>query len=136
MSLTVALGNALSGMGTSQGCLEVLSRNVANSGTPGYHRQSLAIVDGTSGNSTYARTAAVQRAFNESLQGYYTRSLADSGYSDIRADVLDRMQTNLGKPGDPGGLDTSFSALQNALQALGASPDSYAARASVVGQAH
>src|SRR3569623_1140137 len=118
MSLSVALGNALSGMGTSQGSLEVLSRNVANSGTPGYHRQSLQIVEGSGGNSTYARTASVQRAFNETLQAYYTRSLADSGYSNIRADVLDRMQTYLGKPGAAGGLDTAFSSIQHALQDL------------------
>ena len=45
MGLSASLGNALSGMNTSQSALNVLSRNVANAGTPGYHRQSLSVVD-------------------------------------------------------------------------------------------
>ena len=48
MGLSASLTNALSGMGTGQASLEILSRNVANAGTPGYHRQSLSVIDTTS----------------------------------------------------------------------------------------
>jgi flagellar hook-associated protein 1 FlgK len=135
MGLSISLSNALSGMNTSQGSLDVLSRNVANAGTPGYHRQSLSVVDIYGVNSTYAQSGGVQRAFNESLQAYYTRAVSDSGFSSVRADVLDRLQTFVGKPGDPGGLDSAFSDLENALQQLATSPDNYAARATVVARA-
>lgn len=135
MSLSASLSNALSGMSVSQNSLEVLSRNVSNAGTPGYHRQSLAITDMVAGSSSYARSGTVQRAFNQSLQAHYTSAISQSGYTDTLASSLNRLQSFLGKPGEPGSLDTMFGQLQNALQALGTSPDNYATRASVVSQA-
>jgi len=135
MSLSASLTNSLSGMRTSQNSLEVLSRNVANAGTPGYHRQSLSVIDTKGVNSTYARSGGIERAFNRSLQVSYTNAISDAGYSATRASTLERLQAFLGKPGDAGSLDTMFGNLQNALQALGASPDNYATRATVVSQA-
>lgn len=135
MSLSASLSNALSGMRTSQNSLEVLSRNVSNAGTPGYHRQSLSVIDTKGVNSTYARSGGIERAFNKSLQAYYTSAISDAGYSTTRASTLERLQAFLGMPGAPGSLDTTFGSLQNAMQALGASPDNYATRATVVSQA-
>jgi flagellar hook-associated protein 1 FlgK len=135
MGISASLANALSGMRTSQNSLEVLSRNVSNAGTPGYHRQSLSIIDTNGANSTYARSGGIERAFNRSLQAYYTNALSDAGYTTAKANTLDRLQVFLGKPGDAGSLDTMFGALQNSLQALGTSPDNYATRATVVSQA-
>jgi flagellar hook-associated protein 1 len=135
MSLSASLTNSLSGMRTSQSSLEVLSRNVANAGTPGYHRQSLSVIDTMGVNSTYARSGGIERAFSRSLQASYTSAISDAGYSSTRASTLERLQAFLGKPGDAGSLDTMFGNLQNALQALGASPDNYATRATVVSQA-
>ncbi len=132
MSLSASLSNALAGMHTSQNSLEVLARNVANAGTPGYHKQSLSVIDTKGVNSASARSGGIERAFNRSLQAYYTSAVSDAGFSSTRANVLDRLQSYLGKPGDAGSLDTMFGALQNAFQALGTSPDSYAARAAVV----
>ena len=78
MGLVSSLSNAVSGLRTSQDSITILSRNVANSGTPGYHRQSLNVIDYSSINSTYARTAGVNRAFNMSLQSYYNRQVSDT----------------------------------------------------------
>ena len=135
MGLSASLSNALSGMGTSQSSLAVLSRNVANSGTPGYHKQSLSVIDTKGVNSLFARSGGVERAFNRSLQAYYTSATSNSGYSSLKADVLDRLQAYLGKPGDAGSLDTMFASLQSSMQSLGTSPDNYATRATVVSQA-
>ncbi len=132
MSLSASLSNALSGMRSSQNSLEVLSRNVANAGTPGYHRQSLNVVDNAGVNSALVRSGTVERAFNRSLQTYYTSAVSDAGFARAQATMLDRLQTYLGKPGDAGSLDTMFAGLQNSLQALGTSPDNYATRAEVV----
>ncbi len=135
MGLSASLSNALSGMGTSQSSLAVLSRNVANSGTPGYHKQSLSVIDTKGVNSLFARSGGVERAFNRSLQAYYTTATSNAGYSSLKADVLDRLQAYLGKPGDAGSLDTMFASLQSSMQSLGTSPDNYATRATVVSQA-
>jgi flagellar hook-associated protein 1 FlgK len=135
MGLGVSLTNALSGMNVSQNSLEVLSRNVSNAGTPGYHKQSLSVIDTKGVNSVYARSGGIERAFNQSLQAHYTTATSDSGFASTQADALDRLQMLLGKPGDAGSLDTMFLNFQSALQQLGTSPDNYATRASVVSQA-
>lgn len=135
MGLSASLSNALSGMHISQSSLEVLSRNVSNSGTPGYHKQSLSVVDTVAGASSYARSGSVERAFNKSLQVYYTNALSDTSYANTRGASLDRLQSYLGMPGESGSLDTIFGNLQNAFQALSTSPDNYASRATVVTQA-
>lgn len=135
MGLSVTLSNALSGMTSSQSSLEVLSRNVANAGTPGYHRQSISTIDVSGNGASHVRSSGVDRAFNQSLQSYYTRSTADAGYASTRASFFDRLETALGKPGDAGALDTSFLSLQSALQSLATSPDTYSARATAVSEA-
>ncbi|MGV3651395.1 MAG: flagellar hook-associated protein FlgK, partial [Devosia sp.] len=135
MGLGVTLNNALAGMTVNQSNLEVLSRNIANSGTPGYHRQSISTVDGLGASGSYVRSAGVQRAFDQSLQSYYTRSTADAGYANARASFLDRLQTALGKPGSAGSLDTALSTFSASLQTLATSPEAYSARAGAVAEA-
>ena len=135
MGLTVAIGNALAGLKANQGSLEVLSRNISNAGTPGYHKQSLNVIEVGRGDNSYVRVGQVSRAFDQTLQNYYTRQLPDSGYASTRANFLDRLQTYLGKPGSAGALDTSFGSLQSALDALATSPDNYASRADVISKA-
>ncbi|UXN72422.1 flagellar basal body protein [Devosia sp. A8/3-2] len=133
--MTTSLTNAVSGLRTSRDALSILSRNVANAGTPGYHRQSLNVVDYNSQNSSYARTQGTVRAFNTSLQTYYTRRVSDAANSGIRANYLDRLQGALGKPGTAGSLDTIFADLQKSLQGIATSPDDYAARSQAVASA-
>lgn len=135
MGLSVALSNALSGMRSGQNGLDVLSRNVASSGIPGYHKQSLSIIDSYGVNSSYVRNGVVTRAFNESLQHHYTRSMSESGFTSVRASFVDRLQTVIGKPGTVGSLDTTFSDFQAALSAMAVSPDNYAVRADAVAKA-
>src|SRR6218665_3559358 len=129
MGLTTSLTNAVSGLRVNQDSLDILSRNIANSGTPGYHRQSLNVVDYNSQDSSYARSVGTTRAFNASLQAYYTRQVSDTSNSGIQASYLDRLQGFMGKPGAAGSLDTVFGDLQNALQGIATSPDDYNSRA-------
>ena len=135
MGLISSLSNAVSGLRTSQDSITIVSRNVANSGTPGYHRQSLNVIDYSSINSTYARSAGVERAFNSSLQTYYNRQVSDTSMSSVMGDYLNKLQGYLGKPGDTGSLDTMFGSFKNSLQALATSPDDYSTRATVVAEA-
>ena len=135
MGLTSSLINAVSGLRVNQDSLDILSRNIANAGTPGYHRQALNIVDYNSQDSSYARSVGTQRAFNASLQAYYTRQVSDSANSNVQASYLDRLQGFMGKPGTAGALDTVFGNLQNALQGIATSPDDYNSRAEAVAAA-
>jgi len=135
MGLVSSLSNAVSGLRVNQDAITILSRNVANSGTPGYHRQSLNVIDYNSVNGTYARTAGVNRAFSQSLQTYYNRQVSDTSMSNVLANYLNKLQGYLGKPGDAGSLDTMFGSLKNSLQALATSPDDYPTRANVVAEA-
>jgi flagellar hook-associated protein 1 len=135
MGLVTSLSNAVSGLRVNQDSISILSRNVANSGTPGYHRQSLNIVDYSSTNSTYARTAGVDRAFSLSLQTYYNRQVSDTASSNVQANYLNKLQGFLGKPGSAGSLDAMFGSFKNSLQALATSPDDYPTRANVVSEA-
>lgn len=135
MGLTASLNNAVSGLRINQDSIDVLSRNVANAGTPGYNRQSLNVIDYNSQSGAYARSAGVTRAFNTSLQTYYTRQVADTANSSVQADYLNRLQGFLGKPGSAASLDTLYGAMQNSMQALATSPDDYTVRAQAVAAA-
>ncbi len=135
MGLSVTLGNALSGMRVGQSALDTLSSNVANAGTPGYHRRSVSVVDSLGVNSTYAREGQLSRAFNLSLQQHYTRTTGESGFASVRAGFLDRVQTVFGKPGTTGSIDTAYNDFESSLAAAAASPDAYANRADLVQKA-
>jgi flagellar hook-associated protein 1 FlgK len=135
MGLSVTLSNALSGMKIGQNALDVLSGNVANAGTPGYHKRSVSVIDSLGANSTYARQGALTRTFNQSLQQHYTRAVSDSSFASARASYLDRLQTLFGMPGTTGSLDSVFSAFEASLTSLTSSPDNFANRAETVQKA-
>jgi flagellar hook-associated protein 1 len=92
MGLSSTLSNALSGMHASQRGIDVVSRNVANAGTPGYHRQSQVLLDTYTGQSSQVRASGIDRAFDQALQKQHVFALSDSGYHNIRASYLERLQ--------------------------------------------
>lgn len=135
MGLSVTLSNALSGMHVNQRGLEVVSRNVANAGTPGYHKQSLTIVEQMGTLSPSARAVGVTRAFSTVVAQTFSRQLSEAGHADVRATYLDRLQNAFGMPGDAHSLDTAYQNFESALQALTISPEDPTARAQVMGNA-
>lgn len=135
MGLSITLSNALTGMRVGQSALDTLSNNVANAGTPGYHRRSVSVIDSLGVNSTYAREGQLSRTFNQSLQQHYTRATGESGFSSVKASFLDRVQTLFGKPGTTGSIDSAYNGFETALAAAATSPDSYANRADLVQKA-
>ncbi|MBU1176568.1 MAG: flagellar hook-associated protein FlgK [Alphaproteobacteria bacterium] len=135
MGLSVTLSNALSGMRTTQDGLTVLSRNVANAGASGYHRQSVVIKDMNGGSSTYSSFVGVERAFVSSLERAYVREVGDMGYADVRNTFLERLEVAFGKPGDANSLDTLLQDFTNSMQALAVSPEDYATRATTISSA-
>lgn len=135
MGLSVTLSNALSGMDVNQRSLDIVSRNVANSGTPGYHRQSVALIDGFRGSSSNVRVAQIQRAYVQALETQTQRETSRMGALDVQAEFMGRLELLLGKPGDINSLDTQLSNFKGALQELSASPEDFVNRAQVVDRA-
>jgi len=135
MGLSATLSNALSGLSVTQSGLEIVSRNVANSGTAGYNVQRQTPLDSVGGNSSSVRATGVNRAFDQSLQSYYTKEVSDGGYAQARSEFLTRLETYLGKPGETGSLDSLYAGFESSLEALATSPDSYSTRAGVLGAA-
>ncbi|WP_196257676.1 flagellar hook-associated protein FlgK [Pelagibacterium limicola] len=135
MGLSSTLSNALGGMNASQRGIDVLSRNVANQGTPGYHRQSLVITETAYGTSAQVRTAELTRAFNEALEKQHLVAVSNTGFHSARASFLDRLQMHIGKPGSANSLDTLYTGFENALQALATNPNDVTTRAGVLNTA-
>ncbi|HCO55280.1 MAG TPA: hypothetical protein DIT93_09710, partial [Pelagibacterium sp.] len=100
MGLSSTLSNALGGMNAGQRGIDVVSRNIANQGTPGYHRQSIVIEETAYGTSAQVRASTLSRAFNEALEKQHLVAVSSASYHDVRTSFLDRMQMHLGKPGD------------------------------------
>lgn len=131
MGLGVTLNHALAGMSTTQSGLDVLSRNVANAGVEGYHRQELSTVQAGSG----VRVTAVQRAFSLSLQRQSLEHESSLGFAQIQATYLERLETIFGKPGSDNSLDTRFNEFKVALQDLATSPENFTSRSQLLTQA-
>jgi flagellar hook-associated protein 1 FlgK len=132
MGLSAVLNNALSGLTTNQSSLEVVSRNISNSGTPGYHAESMNVIGQAGPSSNYAIATQVTRAFDKSLQLSYNNETSDSAYATVTAKYLDQLQTALGTPDGTSSLNTVYNNFETALSTLTASPDDYSTRASVV----
>lgn len=135
MGLSSTLSNALAGMNTSQRGIDVVSRNVANAGTPGYHKQSLAVGDTTRGTSTQVRTLALERAFTQALEKQHLGAVSDASFYGIQAQFMDRLQMHLGMPGDANSLDTLYASFENALQSMATNPNDLTTRADVLNTA-
>ena len=132
MGLSAVLNNALSGLTSNQSSLEVVSRNISNSGTPGYHAESMNVIGQAGPDSNYAIATQVTRAFDKSLQLSYNNETSDSAYAAVTAKYLNQLQTALGTPDGVSSLNTVYSNFETALSALTASPDDYSTRASVI----
>lgn len=135
MGLSVTLSNALAGMDMNQRGLTVVSRNVANAGTPGYHRQSLSLVEDNGVNSVNVRVAKVQRAYVQALETQTHRETAKMGEMAVKAGFMDQIDQLLGKPGSINSLDAQLSNLKASLQSLTTSPEDFVARSQVVDRA-
>jgi len=135
MGLSSTLSNALGGMNASQRGIDVVSRNVANQGTPGYHRQSIVIEETAYGTSAQVRSSTLSRAFNEALEKQHLVAVSSAGYHAVRSSFLDRLQMHIGKPGDANSLDTLYAGFENALQALATNPNDVTTRAGVLNAA-
>ncbi len=136
MGLSSALSAAITGLNVNQAGLELVSRNVANAGTPGYTRKSLVqenVVAGADGFGV--RQVTVTRDVNQFLQTQLQTELSISGMQGVTANFLDRLDMIYGQPGSEAALDTMINRFSESLQELASSPETDIVRDAAVHRA-
>ena len=133
MSLN-ALWTATAGLKATQAAINVVSQNVANSGTAGYVRRTLDTVSTGPGNSGVA-VGAVTRSFDAAALRQLRLETAGAAYTATRADITSQIDKLYGTPGSATSLDGTLNTFTESLQELSASPNSAAARTTVLSNA-
>ena len=123
--LTQALRTAHSGLFTSQQALDAVARNVANVNTPGYSRKIVNLEQRTvagvgAGVDFGVLTRRVDRGLSDSLR----QEAGALGASNVRKNMLDRIQDLFGTPESDTSLTHSLTDFQMAVESLAAAPHS------------
>lgn len=124
MSITSALGSALSGLSATSRQAEILSSNVANATTPGYARREVGLRAAVlAGTGQGVAVTGVTRDVDRQLLA--ERRLAQAGDSDrgLRAEFLGRVERVLGSPDSQGSLAARLAAFDTALLEAAARPE-------------
>ncbi|AZL59217.1 flagellar hook-associated protein FlgK [Tabrizicola piscis] len=136
MSITAALGSALTGLSATSRQAEILSSNVANATTPGYARREVGLraailTDRGQGVAITGITRDVDR------QLLAERRLAQAADGDrtVRADFLASVERAVGTPDSAGSLAARVDSLDQALIAAAGRPESEARLATVANAA-
>src|SRR5436853_5431463 len=133
MSLGQALTSAVSGLRVTQSGLSVIAGNIANAETPGYVKKTATQVATASGGVTIGvRLSSINRELDQYLQRQLRTETSGGTYASTRSDFFQRLQGILGQPGGDNALETVFNNFVSAAQALSTSPDSNAARYSLL----
>lgn len=133
MGLGTVLSTATQGLSVTQTSLDVVARNIANAGTPGYTRKTV-------GQSNTIATGGVhsldvQRTVDAFLQSRLRTESSGFANVDVRKQFLDRIDAIFGTPGDANALDTIVNQFSQSLQQLTTSPESFTSRQAVLSAA-
>ena len=120
MSITLALGAAMSGLATAQKGLDSVSRNISNVNTKGYTRkifvQESQVLSGT---GVGVRAKALTRNVDESLMRDIRREAAMAGDYSVQTTYYGRIQDSFGTPADNSSIAHKISSLASQFEALG-----------------
>ncbi|ESR26762.1 flagellar hook-associated protein FlgK [Lutibaculum baratangense] len=137
MGLAGVLRNALSGIDVTQAGLDVVSRNVANSSTVGYNKQTLnQTVKDYGGPAFGVKAGEVNRVLDQQLQKQLRGELSGAGYVGAMQSYLERLEISFGAPGAANGVESLYSGFEASLERLITSPENPATRAEFVQTAH
>jgi flagellar hook-associated protein 1 FlgK len=135
MGLSQALSTAISGLKANQAALALVSSNVANAETPGYVRKTVTQIQTVAGDSANVRVTGVNRELDTYIQKQVLTETSGAAYADVRSSALQNLQGVYGDPSSNTTIEANYNALTSALQALSTSPDSSAARSTVINAA-
>lgn len=136
MSLTSALGNALSGLRFTSTATALTSANIANAGNPAYTRKTISPVQMLTGEAVSGvAVASITREYDAFVQRQLIAERANGGYASTRSQFLSRLDQMFGAPGSARALDTVLNEFSASFQTLATSPESQTARAGVINAA-
>lgn len=136
MSLDGALSIAGSGLRNVQQQLDIVSQNVANAGTAGYARESVATQSLTAAGTGFGvRTGPALREIDVALQTAAFQQQGDLAREQTMQTALTAIDATQGTTGAGGDLASGLGGLTDAFTALGAQPSSAAQQAVVVSAA-
>lgn len=125
MSLTNAMQTSLSGLRAAQAGLDVVSQNIANSGTVGYTRRTLVTSDLVAGGRTIGvDVKGASRTLDTLLQRQLRLEQAGAAYASTRADGQSALNLLFDRPGGVGALPTLLSNFTSRIQSLANNPAS------------
>jgi flagellar hook-associated protein 1 FlgK len=137
MSITSALGAALSGLSATSRQAEILSSNVANASTPGYARREVGLRAAVlAGTGQGVSVSGVSRDVDRQLLAERRLAAAGDGDRSIRAAFLTRVEQALGTPDSPGSLAARVAAFDQALVEAGGRPEQQARLQAIVSTAN
>lgn len=123
--LTQALRTAHSGLFTSQQALDTVARNVANVNTPGYSRKIVNVEQRTvAGVGAGVDFGVLTRRVDQGLVDSLRQEAGALGASNVRKNMLDRIQDLFGTPESDTSLTHSLTDFQMAVESLAAAPQS------------
>ncbi len=123
MSISQALGVAISGLQARQSALAVVSQNIANEGTEGYSRKLLAFESQVSGTlMSGVKLEDVKRAVSPQLTNQLRAEVSTLSRMETTADYYTRIEDLFGRPDAGTALDDRISALTEALQFMATDP--------------
>lgn len=129
MSLYSAIGSAMSGLNASQAGLDLVSRNIANSGTAGYTRKTSVVSNNIAGGEGIGvQTLAATRNVDSFLQQQIRTETGKSSQLGVYNSFLSRVNNMFGAPDSDSSMAASVTAMISKLQAVATSPDDPAAR--------
>lgn len=121
MSISKAIGNAMSGLTATARGTETVASNLSNAMTPGYARREMAVSVQTHGGGV--RIDGITRIVNASLLAERRLSGSAMGEASVQAAFHQRMEAVVGLPREPQALSTALSDFQAALGSATTRPD-------------
>jgi flagellar hook-associated protein 1 FlgK len=135
-SLNSALLIATSGLRAAQAGIDVVSRNVSNSGVEGYTRKQAPVTSLVVGDrGAGVRTQEVIRDVNDTLVGQLNTATSSNERLTVEDDFLGRFEAIFGSPGSDGNISAKLGNLHSAFSALTVSPDNPTTQSQAVAQA-
>ena len=136
MSLSSAIGTALSGLNASQAGLDLVSRNIANANTTGYTRkvqQTTTQMAGSQGIGV-SQLADTRLVNSYLLQQMRTES-ASTSFLSVYNNFLSQIDSSFGTPNSDSSISGAVSTFETKMQAVATTPDDDAARQALINSA-
>jgi flagellar hook-associated protein 1 FlgK len=123
--LTGVMSTSTSGMRAAQAQLDVISRNVANAGTPGYTRKEAPLETILADNSASGvTTGEVRRTVSRSLLQELRSGAAAAAALRVNEDYLARLERAFGTPGEDSSIASTLGKIGDAFRSLATEPSS------------